>query len=631
MKSLVALNLALLVLLILCLGFLQKENNDIWWHLKTGQILLETCSFPKTDIYSHTAPDHPWILHEWLCQVVFYLAYTVGGEPLLAFLRSFLLLACLLFVFLAALYGQKRLLTSWTIILIFLVFLFLMALWPRFILRPHLVSFSFLAFYHFILIRHRIRRDRWIYLLPLLHVIWINLHVLAITGIVLIASYLAGDALELMRGDQTNDSTGKTAPGKGWRPIALVMILVILLTFLNPYTYRVFGELLTLKRGFRVIKEWRSPLTFSPFEAPVLFFYWFYVVLTVVLFVGGIRRIPWAHRFLFVGFLLLSFSSLRNIELFILVTIPVFYRAVKTFRREAKDELGRQWIYRVASVVMAVILFLVLVKASFAGMRPTRGARLCKPSLSVGHLKPDDAVRYILENGMKGNIYNSYDLGGYLIWRGYPEIKVAIDGRPVVYGIDLFTELLFLSPESFLSIVGKYDIGYLFLRNHLANKNLFTYLSGEKNEWALVYFDDQVIIYVRRKTADASLLKCDEFHLVHPLLIYGDKRLKEINKDPHLAERYLGEARRTIRVHPRDMAGYLVLGYLNMGFGRFDEAVNHYQTALRLKPGLFADFQLLALSCERAGQISKARKYYKKALRLNPRDDFARTHLQNLD
>ena len=72
------LSLALAVLTVLTVS--QRFNDpDLWWHLKTGEIIWTTHSIPQTDLFSFTTNHHAWTDHEWLSQVTLYGAWKVAG------------------------------------------------------------------------------------------------------------------------------------------------------------------------------------------------------------------------------------------------------------------------------------------------------------------------------------------------------------------------------------------------------------------------------------------------------------------------------------------------------------------------------------------------------------------------
>src|SRR5260370_19073293 len=56
------------------------NDHDLWWHLKTGEIIWNTHSIPRTDLFSFTTNNHAWTDHEWLSQVTIYGAWRFGGN-----------------------------------------------------------------------------------------------------------------------------------------------------------------------------------------------------------------------------------------------------------------------------------------------------------------------------------------------------------------------------------------------------------------------------------------------------------------------------------------------------------------------------------------------------------------------
>src|SRR5947209_10985350 len=55
------------------------NDPDIWWHMRNAEYLLQQHHFPRTDMYSFTVAGHPWINHEWLSEIPYYLAYKGFG------------------------------------------------------------------------------------------------------------------------------------------------------------------------------------------------------------------------------------------------------------------------------------------------------------------------------------------------------------------------------------------------------------------------------------------------------------------------------------------------------------------------------------------------------------------------
>ena len=71
------------------------NNNDIWMHIKTGQLMLENVEIATVDDYSYTVAGKDWLNHQWLSQIIFYLFYNSFGTTGIIFLQFILLFFCL--------------------------------------------------------------------------------------------------------------------------------------------------------------------------------------------------------------------------------------------------------------------------------------------------------------------------------------------------------------------------------------------------------------------------------------------------------------------------------------------------------------------------------------------------------
>ena len=627
-KALLLLNLLFLFILMISLGLIQKDNNDIWWHLKTGQLLLENHVFPRTDIYSYTAAGRPWVLHEWLSQVIFYKAYTLGGESLLALLRPICLIL-VFFILMANIFlDEKGFAFPEFLLFIFLTYIGVMAIWPRIIVRPHLLSMVMMVLFFYCLTRYRLRRDRSLYYLPPLQVLWVNLHSAAILGIILVIMFFAGCWLDVVtvsgkkvvRQEPTKNDSGR---------IFLIVVLVILATFANPSTYHIFGELETMKKEYLGIKEWQSPFSVSPYMVPNMFFYWFYPVLAIIFATMSFRKISWSDIIICVFLAIISLKSLRNIEIFVLVTIPIVYRWGRQILQNLERRTSHMMVYYLTGGGLAVIVCLTSIKVTTQGMHIVRSGRNLRMHLGVGYNKPDGAIDYVLKNHLRGNMYNSYDIGGYIIWRGYPDLKVMMDGRVVVYGKELLWKIMYLDPEKLESLVREYSIGYFILKNSAGEEDLNDYLHLTKR-WALVYFDDEALVYVKRDAAYENLIRHDEFKYLNPVLFEVPKSSGGMKSIPELLPEYVREAKQAISLHPQDLAGYVLAGYIYFRTGQFEKSVTYYEKAMKIKPDLFVDYTPLGYSYMMLGEKKKAGKFFKMALRHNPSDAFARRCLNGL-
>ena len=75
--------LSVLTMMLMTLEFIMAKGDlpdpDIWWHLRNAQYLFQHHQLPRYDMYSFTVAGHPWINHEWLAEIPYYLGWRVGG------------------------------------------------------------------------------------------------------------------------------------------------------------------------------------------------------------------------------------------------------------------------------------------------------------------------------------------------------------------------------------------------------------------------------------------------------------------------------------------------------------------------------------------------------------------------
>jgi hypothetical protein len=157
-------------------------DPDLWWHVKTGELILSTHKWATTDPYSYTSHGAPWMSCEWLGDVLLAAVYRLGGlrglEALLVVLASAVMLA---------LYGLATL-RSGNSKAGFVAAAALLALANlSFSLRPQMLGYLFLILTLIALERFRQGKQRAVWLLPVLFLIWINTHGSWIIGVGVIA------------------------------------------------------------------------------------------------------------------------------------------------------------------------------------------------------------------------------------------------------------------------------------------------------------------------------------------------------------------------------------------------------------------------------------------------------------
>jgi hypothetical protein len=462
---------AVLFLGLFALAARHGVDPDLWWHLKTGQYIVEHKTVPHTDPFSYTRAGEPWIAHEWLTDVLLYgLECTAGYGGLIVVFAAiicgafFLLyLRCGPDPFVA---GVATLFAAWAT----------MPLWG---VRPQVLSLLLTSLWLLILERsERSPRILW-WTLPLT-LLWVNLHAGFALGLALSALFLAAGLVERRLG-----YSDQTAPHL--RAAAFVLLLNFLLVPLNPNGLKLFSYPIETLRSTAMqsyIAEWASP-NFHRSD------YWPFLLLILGTLVAlGWSRLqvrPRALLLLLVS-LYAGLCSIRLMPLFILIAVPFLCQALGSCRKIRPSRLRPSRISR--SLMNAVI---VLAMASFAGVHITLVIE-DQPQVER-QVFPAGAVAFLQAHPPSGRIFNHYDWGGYLIWKLRPSTLVFIDGRADLYGQPLLDEFAdtYQLKDAWRQTLQRWNIEAVIVPEDSA---LATGLRASPG-WTVAYQDAQAVILTR--------------------------------------------------------------------------------------------------------------------------------------
>jgi hypothetical protein len=353
--------------------------------------------------------------------------------------------------------------------------------------RPQMASYVLTALVLYVLYLRRHRGVDLLWALPLIMLVWANLHGGFVIGLLLIGGTFVGEALEHVL---PLDERGRL-DGRALRRLALVGLVSVVAVCVNPYGPLLFSVPYEIagSPAAALIEEWAPPdlhaASFWPFAA---------MLVMLVLGVGASpRRLGWSDGLLSTGVTLLAISAGRNISTFAVVVTPVL-----TYHLHALLE-ERGWVVRplkraTASIVALNALIIGVVAAvAVQGLFASFGDRLARSERAE---LPVGAVDYLRENGVRGRLFNTYDWGGYLI-HALPQERVFVDGRSDLYGSDFL-----YSPYRVVAGGGpgwqqqldRFGIGTVLLRR---SDGLVSVLAASP-AWKFTYADDHAVVFERR-------------------------------------------------------------------------------------------------------------------------------------
>ncbi len=486
------LTLWILFILLFTMATRVPVDTDTWWHLRSGETMLDEGKILREDVFSHTQNGDEWINHSWLSQLFFALAYRVtggAGETTdsgtigLAFLTAFLATAGMAFVY--------RMCGGNTYVRAFVVVLGAATAAVFWSPRPQMFSFLLSTVILYILYLYKFHQKNYLWGIPLLMMLWVNLHSGFAIGFILLFGFLVGEIVGQFFNPEESIA---------WREIGklgLITGISILALAINPYGIRMIlypFETAGLQTLNLFIQEWQSP----NFKIPQT---WPFLVLLAALITFAIvtsKRLAWSEVSLLVGTLLLALWAGRNIAVFAIVAAPALSRLVDAYL----DQRG--WQLRPMKSVKGTRLILnwmLLGVVLLGGLTKISSDLLTENVTDIQEeFLPLAAVAYLEQNPPQGNLLNSYNWGGLLIFL-LPDVPVFVDGRTDLYGDaflqDYFTS--YLGGSEWREIFEKYDIQTVMLEDENA---LATLLREDSEQWQIVYEDDQAVIFEKVSTGE---------------------------------------------------------------------------------------------------------------------------------
>jgi hypothetical protein len=433
LRHAVLLAIVLAIPLLFSLRLTVVDDPDIWWHLRTGQWILEHHTLPSTEPFSTFGADKPWVAYSWLFDLVAYGFYRAFGLFGILLLQASLALSTAV-----ALYALARRFTT-SLAGPALTAAALLAMVPMYAPRPWLLTVLFFIWEIHLLFASLADGNsrRLLWLVPLF-ALWANIHIQFVYGLLVLGLALATPFLSAVTTRLVRASAQTVSPDARLHPTVSTIFLwslfavCIAATLLTPYgwhIYRVVYEYASQPAVFNLVTEFHAPAFRSIPDFIVLLMTMAAVAALARAHVNlgttlqGISQHAFSFQFLLLAVTaMLSFRSARDTWCVVLVAIAVLAQAAGRSARQA-FVVGRRET-ALATVMLGLLASLTI------GARQLTNASLQRRLAAV---YPVQAVREIQARRYSGPLYNHFNWGGYLIW-SLPELRVAMDGRTNVHG-----------------------------------------------------------------------------------------------------------------------------------------------------------------------------------------------------
>lgn len=386
-------------------------DPDIWWHMRTGEWIVQHHAIPHVDPFSASTLGRPWVDYCWL--------FDLGSHWLVSHfdLASIIWFQTIMRVAVAAvLFSLVRGLTGQFWKAVGLTGLATVALLWVLQPRPGTISVFFFILELHILISAR-KNSRLLWILPVLFLAWANIHIEFITGLFVLGVLCLEPSLDwLLRTTPQRKTSLDLFPPKLWTVFAASSIAVLL----NPYGYKLISTVLQYARDARIYD------IITEFHAMRFRTYNDWAVLTLLMLgcfaLGRIRPFRPVWALLLAWSAWMGFRSMREVWLVAILCVIV----AATLGNDQNAEPARKLTLSMR-VALPASIFLVLLGG--ATLWPFSSQLLLR---QTAEQYPLGAAAYIRQNRLQGPLLNELSWGGFLIY-AVPDIPVSMDGRTNVH------------------------------------------------------------------------------------------------------------------------------------------------------------------------------------------------------
>ena len=475
-------------------------DPDLWVHMLTGQTILRTGHIPRFDTYSYSAAGLPWHNHEWLSQVAlafFYAHLGVFGLKLLKILCSTVIIAALAIGISAT--GASGRVQRLTLILS------AVALATQMQFRPQLFSFMLLSVVMMVLALEVYRGGATLWPLIPMFALWANFH----------GGYIVGlGAMGVAAAAMFVQEFGDTGRRRSAVRLGLVTIGCAAATILNPFGVALWTGVATsvndplirqtvndwVPLPKMMMHEWREskPQTLQ-YVTPLLMFAGLLATFAMAPELGDAPLV--AVAVVFIG---AAFWASRNVALAVIaVAIPLARHA--TLALEAPPPGGRLVTQAAqsgaddgppAALLAIFALVLVLVGGTFSDR------------LETWRPVPRDAVAFMQQHGLHGNVLCQLEWGSYLMWHMGDAIKVFVDPRgELVYPESVRRQyaIFFYGMDGADSLLDKYPHDFVLI----GTQTKACQVVMKNPRWHLIYRDATAALFARTPIPGVTTVAAD--------------------------------------------------------------------------------------------------------------------------
>jgi len=409
--------------LVLALGFVVgfmslPKDPDLWFHLADGEYILANGHVPQTDPFSFTRNGDLWMPHSWLFDVLVSLSWHHLGPRSTEAIMGMCFMAMLVICF--HLLSRRAVPPVAALGICFFVAI---ATGNSRGIRPQVISLLLIVICLAIIAKHKTTPSwRILWTVPLVFIVWAQMHSGCVMGLIVVAVYFFGRLLDTYK-------LGLASHRREFLPLAAALFASSLAILITPHAISHY-EYVRMTMGIAFLKssviEWQPPSVF-PLAVPDVYLF---------ILIGGVlalvwiykTKIGWAELGVSGALIALACTAMRHIPLACVGSVPLLASALG---QDVKPRAVHFSIKRQAMLVPACFVVALLVSLwCFPDEIWTRYTKAEPVIGSQALVNLDKPLR----------VFTTYNTGSYVLWSKPGKLQIFVDSRADVFGDKLLEE-----------------------------------------------------------------------------------------------------------------------------------------------------------------------------------------------
>lgn len=467
-----------------------NSDTDMFWHIRQGEWLIDNHKIViDREIFSYMFDANNWKYLSWLSDIMYAAMYRLWGIGSIIVLTQIVITLTVYMIFR---YLCKKGVKIW--ISLPLIFIFINFYSFHWLPRAAIFSYFFTAFWFIVIDKYYTDGNKkLLYTLPLIQIIWTNMQSSFLYGYIIFFFFGLSAIIEIIFFD-------KKEKIKTFINLFIFGSITLLVSGINPFGFGYFELINSDALAFfsERTSEYMSVDMHNIFMVNIYF-----IVMLVLLIFYGKKEKP-AYILLLVFWQYSGFEYVRHMALFGIMAMLIVPQLIKdefniknrfiskiyNFIAKLEESEKKRKGYYIPLIMVIIFIFIGIDKT----ISKNTGF---KYKVENGKF-PVKAIEYIKKNPIKGNCYNDYFAGGYMIWEFYPKRVVSMDPRATVYPMNLVLENYQIDGFAYnaFELLEKKKINWLFISKESFIAKAVNYRKDIVDE---KYRDNFYVIYELKK------------------------------------------------------------------------------------------------------------------------------------